>query len=63
LEIFGLLEYALFVNWNELYIASSKGLDMLPGSEAIQAAPGGCFLGAMAPPWGMMGTGTSSPAP
>jgi hypothetical protein len=63
LEIFGLLEYALFVNWNERYVASSKGFGMLPGSEAIQAAPGGCFLGAMAPPWGMMGTGTSSPAP
>jgi hypothetical protein len=63
LEIFGLLEYALFVNWNERYVVSSKGFGMLPGSEAIQAAPGGCFPGAMAPPWGMMGTGTSSPAP
>jgi len=58
LEILGLLEYALFVNWNERDVASSKGLDMLPGSKASQAAPGSCFPGAKAPPWGMMGTGT-----
>ena len=58
LEIFGLLEYALFVNWNERYVASSKGCDVLSGSEAIQAAPGSCFPGAMASPWAMMGTGT-----